>query len=102
MTFPLRSRVCGSVRFDIRSSDHLAPFLGLCSDEPTEVGGRARVDRGTEVSKSRLDLGVGESGVNFLIESIDDFGGCVFGHAEALPCTRLEIWQEFAHAWNIG
>jgi hypothetical protein len=34
-------------------------------------------------SAGRLDLWIGETGVNLLIELIDDVGGCVLGRARA-------------------
>jgi hypothetical protein len=44
---------------DVCRPDHLAPLLGLVSDEFPEVGGRARNYRRAQVGEPRLDLGIG-------------------------------------------
>jgi hypothetical protein len=77
------------LRLDVGRSDHLAPLLGFIGDEVAEVGGRARNHRAAQVGKPRLDLGVGERGVDFLVELVDDLGGRFLGCADANPRTRL-------------
>ena len=47
----------------------------------------------TKVRKAYLDLRIGESGVYFLVQPIDDFTGCIFGRADALPSIGLETSQ---------
>jgi hypothetical protein len=49
----------------------------------SKVGGRAGDHRAAHVGKPRHDLGIGESRVYFLIELVDDLGGCVLGRTDA-------------------
>ena len=83
------------LRLDVGRSDHL-PLLGFIGDEVAEVGGRARNHRAAQVGKPRLDLGVGERGVDFLVELVDDLGGRVLGCADANPRTRLVAGKDFS------
>ena len=62
------ARFAGSFRLDVRDPDHLAPLLGFVGDELSEVGGRARKHRATEVGKPRLHLGIGKGCVDLLVE----------------------------------
>src|SRR5262245_13565528 len=57
-----------SVWLDVCRSHHLAPLLGFVGDELTEIGGRAHKRRASKVGKPRLDLGIGEAGVDLLVE----------------------------------
>src|SRR5262245_15978449 len=90
-----------SFRLDVRRPDHLAPLLGFLGHQLDEIGGRARKHSTPQVSESRLHLRVGESGVDFRVEPIDDFGGCVFGRANAIPTTRLVARNEIAHGRDV-
>ena len=47
-------------------------------------------------SALRLDFQIGKRGVNLPIELVDDFGGCVFGRADARPPARLVARHKFA------
>src|SRR5262249_25513503 len=60
----MSSRGCGSLWFDVGSSDHLAPLLGFFGNELAEVGRRAWKCGGTPLGKPRLHLGVGEGRVD--------------------------------------
>jgi hypothetical protein len=64
-------------RFDIRCPNDLPPFLGFVSDEFSELGRRHRHRGGSKIGKARLEVRVGESGVDLSIEFVDDRGGCV-------------------------
>ena len=94
-----RSR--GSLRLDVGRPDHLAPLLGFVGDELAEVGGRARKRRAAEVGEPRLDLGIGEAGVDLLVELVDDLGGRVLRRADAEPGARLVARHEFAHGRDV-
>jgi hypothetical protein len=52
---------------DVSGADHLALLLGFVGDELAEVGGRADKWCSAQVGKSGLDLGIGESGIDFLV-----------------------------------
>src|SRR5262245_37826762 len=72
-----------SVRLDVEGLDHLAPLLGVVGDELAEVGGRADKRCASEIGEPGLDFGIGEAGVNFLIELVNNLRRCVLGRAEA-------------------
>ena len=50
-----------------------------------------------QVGKPRLHLGIGEAGIDLLVEPVDDFGGRVLGCADAGPAARLVARHKFAH-----
>src|SRR5580704_1294092 len=66
---------------DAGRSDHLGPFLGFVGNKVAEVGGRARKDRAAQADKLRLQLGIGESGVDFSVELLNNLGRCLPGCA---------------------
>src|SRR5262245_50380406 len=61
-----------SVRLDVGGPDHLAPLLGFVGDELAEFGGRHRHRHAAQIGEPRLDRGIGEAGVNCLVELVDD------------------------------
>src|SRR5262245_24579798 len=92
----------GSLWLDARKLDHLGPLLGFVSDELSEFGRRHRHRHAPKVGEPRLDRGIGEAGVNCLVELVDDLGGCVLGNADAIPETRLVARQELTHGRDVG
>ena len=44
-------------------------------------------DRAAQVGKPRLHLGIGEAGIDLLVELVDDLGGCVPGCADTEPSS---------------
>src|SRR5215216_7842989 len=68
----------GLVRLGAGELDHLAPLLGLISDELPEVGRRTREHRAAHIGDPRLNLRICETRVDLLVEPIDDFDGRVF------------------------
>jgi hypothetical protein len=69
------------VDFDIGRPDHLAPLLGFGGDESSEIGGRARKRRRTQIGEPRFYVGFGKSNVYLLVQLVDDFGGVFLGAA---------------------
>ncbi len=67
----------------------------------TEVGRSAREHRGAEVGEARLQLGIGEAGIDRLVERTDDFGGRALGRTDAVPGTRLVARHEFADGGQV-
>jgi hypothetical protein len=84
-----RALVDRSLGLDVRSPDHLAPFLGFIGDELAEVGGRERENVASQVGEPRLDFGIGEAGIDLLVQPFDDFGGRVAGRTKAVKVARL-------------
>src|SRR5262249_38024520 len=85
------------LRLDVGCPDHLAPLFGFLGDEPAKVCGRDDKRRYSQVGKPRLDLGIGEAGIDLLVEFLDDLGGCVLGNADAIPVARLIARHELTH-----
>src|SRR5215475_3955534 len=91
----------GLLRFDVGGTYHLAPLLGFICDELAEVGRRAGKCAGSEFGNSRLDLKIGKSSVNFLVELEHDFGGYIFRRGDTEPRIGLITRQEFGYGWNV-
>src|SRR5262249_53058839 len=60
---------------------HLGPFFGFISNKLREVSGRAGKYRSAQIGEPRLDLGVGESRIDLIVELVDDLGRGVSGGA---------------------
>src|SRR5258707_1513074 len=97
-----RSAGVGSIRLYAGKLDHLGPLLDFVSNELSEVGGRACKRCGAQICEPRLHFWIGEGGIDLLVEGIDDVRGRAFGHANAIPRTRLIARHEISHGWNIG
>jgi hypothetical protein len=79
-----------SLRLDVGCPDHFTPFLGLPDDEVSEVSGRTREYLTAEISQPRLHLRIGQSGVDLLIELVDDIGRRVLGCPNAPPSNLAQ------------
>src|SRR4029453_16431394 len=90
-----------SLRLDIGSPDHLGPLLGFVGDELAEIDRRTLKDRCSQGGKSRLDLGISEGGIDFLVELVNDLGRRVLGNADPLPAAGLVVRHKFAQGWNV-
>src|SRR5262245_55987767 len=90
-----------SVGLDVGRPDHLGPLLGLFGDELAEIGGRADKRRASKVGKPRLHLGIGEAGVDLLVELVDDLRRRVLAYCAAIPVARLITRQELTHGRDI-
>src|SRR6516165_12075771 len=87
------------VRLDVGRPDHLAPLLGFVSDELAEFGRRHRQRYAAEVGKPRLHLGIGEGGVDLLVEPVDNRDRGVLRRPDADPEARLIARHKVAHDW---
>src|SRR6266545_8160371 len=65
-------RVSGSVRLDACELHHLCPFLGFLGDELAELDRRHWHSFASQIGKARFHLGIGETGIDFLVEPGDD------------------------------
>src|SRR5262245_30177389 len=82
---PKAHGLVGSLRFEPRELHDLGPLFGFVGNEFSEIGGRAWQRRTAQIGKARLELGISESGINLLVELVDDLSGSVFRHADAVP-----------------
>src|SRR5215475_2805549 len=94
--YGILDRVTASVCLDVGRPDHLAPLLGFGGDESSEIGGRARKRRHTQIGEPRFYVGFGKSDVYLLVQLVDDFGRCVLWCGNPEPITSLETRQELA------
>src|SRR5262245_21187062 len=78
-----------SLRLDVEGPDDVAPLLRFVGDELAEVGGRSGQHGAAQIGEARLDLGIGECRIDFLVEDIDDLGRRVLGNADSLPSAGL-------------
>src|SRR5262249_14118157 len=83
-------------RLDVEEFDHLAPLLGFISDELPEVGRRATKWSAANIGEPRADTGIGESGIDLLVELVDGFGGRALGRSNPKPATRFITRYEIA------
>src|SRR5262249_10330898 len=83
-----RIGTAASVRLDVGSPDYLAPFLGFVGDQFPKFSGREREHGATQVGKARLDLGIGEAGVDLFVELVDDLCGRIPGSTDP-PCQPI-------------
>src|SRR5262245_7726157 len=91
-----------SLRLDFGRPDYLGPLLGFLGDEFAEIGRRECKLSATFVVEPRLYFTIGESGVDFPVELVDNLGGRIAGRADAEPATRLVAWHEVAHGRDVG
>src|SRR6478609_6310368 len=89
MDFRRPGRAPRSLRLDAGRADHLAPLLGFVPDQLAEVSRRAREWRAAQTGNARLDLGIRERGVDFLVEPVDDLGWRGLGRGDSPPVTGL-------------
>src|SRR5262249_7325974 len=87
----------GSLGLDVGRPDHLAPLLGVVGDELSEIDGRADKRRASKVGKPRLHLGIGEAGVDLLVELVDDLRRRVLGYADAISGQVPDITDRRPH-----
>ena len=64
----------GLIRLDVGGADHLAPLLGIFGNEPAEVSRRTDERGIAETFDFRFQCRIGQAGVDFLVEPVDDFG----------------------------
>src|SRR5262245_20712263 len=90
------AKSAGSICLDACEVHHLAPLLGFVGDELAKVGGREREHVATQVGKARLDLGIGKTSVDLLVELLDDLGRRGLRCADAVPGARLVSRHELS------
>src|SRR6516162_201121 len=91
----------GSLRLDTRRLDHLGPLLGLVDDELAERAGTHRHRLAAELCQPHLNPGIGETGIDLLVEILDDLHWSAFRRAHAEPRARLVARHELSHGWKV-
>src|SRR5262245_54105636 len=95
------AKSCGSLGFDVGGVDHLGPLLGFFGNERPEIARRATENKAAELDELSLQLGLGEAGIDLLVELIDDLGRRLCRCAEAEIAARLVAWHKFGHGRKI-
>src|SRR5262249_27585209 len=90
-----------SLRLDVGSPDHLAPFLGFLRNEFPEIGGRARKHSAAKVGKAPAHRRIDEARIDLVVELIDDLDGCVLWNADAIPLAGLVARQELTQGRKV-
>src|SRR5262245_27775094 len=90
-TRPVRGAeaVTKSLRLDIGRSDDFAPLLGLISNQSSEIGRRASQDHASEFGDLGVELGIHESGIDLLVEPVDNLDRRIPGRTDAKKPTRF-------------
>src|SRR6187551_543783 len=73
------------------------PLLDFLRDECTEICRRTCEHYPAEAGESGLQCGIGEAGIDFLVQLFDDLSGRIFRRANALPAARFKTGYEFGH-----
>src|SRR5262245_26797124 len=89
-------RMNGSLRLDVEGPDDVAPLLCLVGDKLAEVGGRPDERRATQIGEPRLDLMIGENGVDLLVELLDNLCRRGLRCTDAGPGARLVARHKFS------
>src|SRR5262249_49173113 len=91
----------GSLGLEVGGVDHLSPLLGFFCHERPEIARRATENNAAEGGELSLQLGIGEAGIDLLVEFIDDLIGRVLGRTDPIPATSLVVWQELSHGRDV-
>src|SRR5262249_27292196 len=79
----------GSFRLDAGKLERLGPFVDSPRDHACKLGGRASSRRVADLGKSRLQVRIGEAGIDLSVELVDDLGGDIPGNTNSVPAARL-------------
>src|SRR5215510_2111647 len=96
-----RAGSCASLRLDARELDDLGPLFGFVGDELAKIGGRTRKHRTSQIGEARLHGRIGESGIDLLVELVDDLCRRGLWYDDPIPASRLVARQIFAHDRNV-
>src|SRR5262249_8847722 len=89
------------LRFDARIFNYSAPFCSLLEDKLVELGRRSNKQRACHVGDTRGGLTMCKSGVDLVVELVDDCDGRVLRSCNASPAGDLVPRQEIAKRWNV-
>src|SRR5262249_27670337 len=78
-----------SLHLDVARADEFAPLVGFLGDHLGEIRGRHRRRLDAQLGKPRLQLGIGEAGVDLVVQSHDDLGRRVARRADAVAAGSL-------------
>src|SRR5580704_10211542 len=101
---PIRSAAArpGSIELDPRELDHLAPFLVFIGDELAIVAGAHRRRYVAKVDEAASDPGIGDTGIDRLVERADDFGRRTARRPNAQASHNLVARHGLADGRYIG
>src|SRR5262249_54221417 len=72
-------------RLNVCRANDLAPLVDTFGDELAEIIGAHWHRHATEIGEPRLDLGIGKSSIDLLVEFVDDLRRCILWRADAAP-----------------
>src|SRR6185503_21212916 len=85
---------------DARELDHLRPLFDRLREQRAECRGRASERRAAQFDDPCPDPGIGEAGIELLVQEIDDLGRSALRRADAGKTARLIAGHELSHRWN--
>src|SRR5262245_32774617 len=90
-----------SVRLDTGELHDLRPLIRFRDDQRGEIRGR-RDDRvKSEIGEPRPQSAVGKTGIDFSVQSINDFARGAARRAYSEPAARLEAWHKFRYGRQV-
>src|SRR5262245_65889679 len=81
----IRPRSRGSLWLDAGGLDHLAPLLSFVGDELSKLDRCHWHRHAAEFGQTSYHLGIGEHGIDFVLQLRDDVLGRILGRAYAVP-----------------
>src|SRR5262249_58420624 len=90
-----------ALKFDIRRSDDPAPFLVLSSEKLSELCGCSCKNVFTPNGNGLFDFGIGETGIDRLVERIDDWRWRILGGDNAHPAERFIAGYKLGNGRHI-
>src|SRR6202022_3489916 len=94
-------RLSRALEFDTRRSNYLAPFLVFSGEKFSELGGQTSKDNFPPIGNGLLDFGIGEPGIDRLVERADDRRWRIPWGDNAQPAERFVTLYKIADGRNI-
>src|SRR5262245_4980976 len=85
---------------DVGRAAHLAPLLRFVGDELSKVGVGTREHRSSQVGEAFLYVGIGKSGIDLLVEHLDNLRGWLWARRSRTslsPRSPAEIRPRSGH-----
>jgi hypothetical protein len=85
----------------VRGSHHFSPLLSIAYEQSFKFGGRALERDATELTKPRVEGGIGKARINLFVEQFHDLGWRLSARRNAEPNAGLITRDEFADCGDI-
>src|SRR4051794_36830537 len=92
--------VAALFHLDARELDHPGPLCEVFREDGLEFRSRAAKHGAAELDDPGSDLGIGEPGIELLVQQLDDVSRSAPGHADARKTAGLITRHEVRDRWN--